>query len=87
MIFTRIIILGHLPYMRHSGRMDPKKANIHKIVTFISNNLSMPWIGPGALTSWKDMVWVPGTSASSAGILSDLRWWRGRGATTENPST
>ena len=72
--------------MRHSGRMDLKKENIHKSVTFISNNVFMPWIGPGALKSWKDMAWGPGTSASPTGIVSDFRWWSGRGVTTENPS-
>ena len=27
--------------------------------------LTMPWKGQGAWISWRDMAWVPGTSASS----------------------
>ena len=46
----------------------------------------MPWTGPVAWTSWRDMAWGPGPSASSAGIVVIFRWWRGRESPTENPS-
>ena len=47
---------------------------------------TMPWTGPGAWTSWRDMAWASGLPASSAGIGSVFGWWRGQKGTTENPS-
>ena len=71
--------------MMQSGRMDLKKANIHKSVTFISNNVFMTWKSSGDWTSWKDMAWVPGTSVSSTGIVIKFRWWIVLGVTMDKP--
>ena len=71
--------------MMQSGRIDLKKANIHKSVTFISNNVFMTWKSSGDWKSWKDMAWVPGTSVSSTGIVIKFRWWIVLGVTMDKP--
>ena len=54
--------------------------------SWICTSHTMHCTGPGAWTSWRGVVWVPGPSASSAGIGSSFICWRRMEGNTENPS-